>query len=63
MQGKEKTVINLADIITIIMTKENKNGVTEKFIDIIVTPIEFNTYDYLDIPKQKPLTSSQLTQI
>jgi len=63
MQGKEKTVINLANIITIIMTKENKNGVTEKFIDIIVTPIEFNTYDYLDIPKQKPLPSSQLTQI
>ena len=63
MQGKEKTVINLANIITIIMTKENKNGVTEKFIDIIVTPIEFNIYDYLNIPKQKPLPSSQLTQI
>lgn len=45
------------------MTKENKNGVTEKFIDIIVTPIEFNIYDYLNIPKQKPLPNSQLTQI
>ena len=40
IHGKEKTVINLANIITTIIIKENKNGVSEKFIDIIVTPVD-----------------------
>jgi hypothetical protein len=38
MQGNENTVINLANIIIIIIKKDNMNGMEEKLIDMIVTP-------------------------